>query len=544
MTEAPEQRPVKPGRIFLFFLILLAAGFGFLLLMDMVDPDIRERVDVKVPTFSNLTEESPVYPDIESIIGSIVDSSENVEVIDPEVRQDTIRDQQVKPSEKVIAIDTVRADASYLKELRYQIEFPTGKENLLDPFFYALKNIQDKTEVIRVLHYGDSQIEGDRVTSFLRYKLQGQFGGTGTGLLRIKSVVPNASIALTLSDNWHKYAVGDTTCPDKHFGVLMNKAYFGDTLQSRDAFADSIQKAWIEIKKTNRYGYMKNHCEYSRLKLVLDSVHRPVYLSFSIEDSVIIRDSLMPQNDMQMREWVIEDSPGEMLLEFESVKSPYFYALILEGDDGVAVDNIALRGSAGLEFRRCSRNNLRQMFDLLNVELLILEFGVNVVPNVVNDYTYYQNWFYSNLEWIKKIDPELPVIVMSVSDVARKDPQGTWYESYPNIPLIRDVQRKAAFKAGYAFWDLYEAMGGKNSMPAWVFAEPPLGHTDFTHFTNKGARIISQMLYNALIMEYNEYLSENMATKEQVPDTTKVDTLLKVQPDIEPDSIVAEVNDW
>lgn len=542
MTEAPEQRPVKPGRIFLFFLLLLAAGLGFLLLMDMVDPDIRERVDVKVPSFSSLTKKSPVYPDIESIIGSIVDSSENVVVIEPEMKKDTVGKAKVKPKKKIIPVDTVRADASYLKELRYPIEFPSGKENILDPFFRALKTIQDKTEVIRVLHYGDSQIEGDRVTSFLRYKLQDQFGGRGTGLLRIKSVVPNASIALSLSDNWHKYAVGDEDCPDKYFGALMNKAYFGDTLLHQDTLSDSIQNAWIEIKKTNRYGYMKNHCEYSRLKLVFDSVHSPVYLSFSIEDSVIIRDSLMPEYGMQMREWIIRDSPEKLKLEFESPKSPYFYALILEGDDGVAVDNIALRGSAGLEFRRCSRNNLRQMFDLLNVELLILEFGVNVVPNVVNDYTYYQNWFYSNLEWIKKIDPDLPVIVMSVSDVARKNPQGTWYESYPNISRIRDVQRKAAFKAGYAFWDLYEAMGGKNSMAAWAFAEPPLGHTDFTHFTNKGARIISQMLYNAIIMEYNEYLSEDMATQEQQPDTAKTDTVLKVRPAVEPDSIVAEVN--
>jgi len=81
------------------------------------------------------------------------------------------------------------------------------------------------------------------------------------------------------------------------------------------------------------------------------------------------------------------------------------------------------------------------------------------------------------------------------------------YESYPNIEKIRNAQRNAAFKANCAFWDLYEAMGGKNSMPSWVFAKPvPLAGKDFTHFTPEGAKIVSEMLYKALLVEYAKFL--------------------------------------
>jgi len=66
--------------------------------------------------------------------------------------------------------------------------------------------------------------------------------------------------------------------------------------------------------------------------------------------------------------------------------------------------------------------------------------------------------------------------------------------------------KNAAFKADCGYWDLYEAMGGKNSMPSWVFAEPPLATTDFVHFNAKGAKIISKMFYNAFIFEYQQYL--------------------------------------
>jgi hypothetical protein len=44
--------------------------------------------------------------------------------------------------------------------------------------------------------------------------------------------------------------------------------------------------------------------------------------------------------------------------------------------------------------------------------------------------------------------------------------------------------KKAAFKSGAAFWDMYKAMGGENSMPSWVFAEPA-GIERFVHFNHE-----------------------------------------------------------
>ena len=80
-----------------------------------------------------------------------------------------------------------------------------------------------------------------------------------------------------------------------------------------------------------------------------------------------------------------------------------------------------------------------------------------------------------------------------------------YYESYPLIPKVRDALKEAAFKAGAAYWDMYEAMGGENSMPSWVEADPALAGTDYTHFTPRGARIISEFFYKALIIEYESY---------------------------------------
>ena len=63
-------------------------------------------------------------------------------------------------------------------------------KNALSKFFQALAEVKTNKSSIRVLHYGDSQIEGDRITDYLRLKLQGQFGGSGPGLI---SLMPVAS---------------------------------------------------------------------------------------------------------------------------------------------------------------------------------------------------------------------------------------------------------------------------------------------------------------------------------------------------------------
>jgi len=95
---------------------------------------------------------------------------------------------------------------------------------------------------------------------------------------------------------------------------------------------------------------------------------------------------------------------------------------------------------------------------------------------------------------------------MGVSDMSKKEQ--TRYVSYSNIEKVRDAQRRAAFRAGCIFWDTYQAMGGHNSMPSWVFHDPPLARKDFTHFTFKGSKMIGRLFYNAFINEYEMFLAK------------------------------------
>ena len=58
--------------------------------------------------------------------------------------------------------------------------------------------------------------------------------------------------------------------------------------------------------------------------------------------------------------------------------------------------------------------------------------------------------------------------------------------SYPGLEPVRDALKNAHLESGFAFWDLYEAMGGHNSMPSFVHSDPPLASTDYIHFSQPG----------------------------------------------------------
>ena len=97
--------------------------------------------------------------------------------------------------------------------------------------------------------------------------------------------------------------------------------------------------------------------------------------------------------------------------------------------------------------------------------------------------------------------PGADCLVLGAMDRARKEKD--WMITVPVIPLIVDEQEKTAHEVGCAFWNTFDAMGGKGSMAKWV--RRGLGQADLTHPTSVGAEIIGNWVYQALISGYESY---------------------------------------
>jgi hypothetical protein len=223
------------------------------------------------------------------------------------------------------------------------------------------------------------------------------------------------------------------------------------------------------------------------------------------DTGIVSKGNLIASKDVNRRIWQMNGfSTGKISLFLETVNSPDFYGVSLDCRKGVAVDNIALRGSSGTEFTKIDKEYLSQQLKSLNVGLIIFQFGLNVVPSELKNYSYYEKAMYRQLKLLKDILPDASILVVSVTDACK-----TEKESFANIDKVRDAQMRAAKRANCSFWDLYSVMGGELSMPGWVNAKPSLAEKDFKHFNYRRAKVIGNKLFNAIISDYNDYKSTN-----------------------------------
>jgi hypothetical protein len=401
--------------------------------------------------------------------------------------------------------DTIRANADSLKQSVNRLEFPGNDKTILYSVFRAMENAKANNKVIRIMHYGDSQIEGDRITSFLRNRLQSKFGGSGVGLIPARQLYDfSFSVFQDASDNWNRYTLygyRDTLIAHKRYGILAGFNTFTPQPIDTHNISKTPKTAWISINPSH-YAY-QNTKTFEQCRLFYGNSLDSFSVKLTVNDELADDGTYPPTKQFKQIQWYFNEAVNNAFIELESTISPEIYGIALDAKSGVAVDNIAMRGCAGLVFNKIDPKLFRSMTEKLDVKLMILQFGGNVVPNIRKNYSFYERWFYAQLEFIRKNAPDVQIIVIGLSDMSQKVNNG--YESYPNIELIRDALKKATFRANAIYWDMYSAMGGHNSMPSWVFAQPALASTDFVHFTPRGAKIIANMFYNAFMHEYVLY---------------------------------------
>ncbi len=509
---------MKPYKIFLTFLSILA----LIVLLSYYFPRdgirITPEIIIEFPSWNQLMkDEQENYKDI----SNIVQNNMPVDTVAPVIadkaseteKTDTLAGQKEESTKEDLPADTLQPNnRGERTEPANPLQYPDNNPEVLYPFFRSLEKLPNNDELIRILHYGDSQIEGDRITSYIRNQLQKKFGGAGIGMFPM--VLPhNTNIPLkhSLSGKWERYTIHDldqANFKHRRFGVLMSFSRFSPNYSY---YQDEVYKAWLNIRSSPISFNLTS--QYTRCRIFYGSNEEPFIVKMNYGGKTTDADMMPATSSLKELSWEIPRSVDRFRLTFQGNHSPDIYGITLDGNEGIAVDNVPLRGSNGTSFTKTDTSFFRKMFDKLNVKLVILHFGVNIVPVIRESYDFYEERFYNQLKMFKSFNPNLSVIVMGVTDMSRKE--GGQFKSYPNIPKIRDAQKNAALRAGCAFWDSYKAMGGKNSMPSWVFADPPLARKDFTHFTYKGSVVISKMFYKALIRDYRKYKQKNQRSISQ-----------------------------
>lgn len=365
----------------------------------------------------------------------------------------------------------------------------TAEEGALDKLFLALEGRLRGEAGVRIAYYGDSIVEGDLITQDLRTSFQKAFGGGGAGFLPITSEVAHFRITVG-----HDFSLGWKT-----YSLLQRKRP-AEVGISGFVYLPAEDGAWVEYKAPAKRPLLK---EFRRLRVFYGPSEAPAVLTWTADDRPPVESPL--EAGVGLREALIEPDPPaqKVRLAFQTEGPLPVYGASWEGPDGVQVDNLALRGNSGLPLREIPVGLLRDFDARLRYSLIILHFGTNVASPEVTEYGWYGKGLADTVAHFREAFPEASILVVGTGDRSVKE--GLDYVTLPGLPNLVEVQRRAAARSGAAFFDLYAAMGGLNSMVAWAQHDPPLAALDYTHLSGSGSRRVAGFLYNALMARFRAY---------------------------------------
>lgn len=364
----------------------------------------------------------------------------------PKVSTDTIAT-SIIPTHPIVPIDSIKDNRIFLTT------------------FYQSLNTT-KTNKVRVVHYGDSQIEEDRMTFQIREALQDSFGGSGVGIMPLAQTIPSRSIKQTLIID------GKTITPQKLtrnivygpkrmqrtdglYGVMGQVTFMNDSLVSG---SEQITAICTPIDKRPRY---------TNVKLFADTS----ITHTQIGDTLHLK------------------GKGAV------------YGISQESSTGVIVDNIPMRGCLGLVFNKIDSTQLSQFYRNENVTLIIMQFGGNAIPFNEKTSTIRSivNSLRQQIRYVQSCAPHANILFIGPSDMLTTI-DGI-EQSYPMVSYMDRLLQKMALEEKIAYFSLFQWMGGNGSMARWK--EIGLAGKDGIHFTRSGAQKAGKAVANWILEGIN-----------------------------------------
>ncbi|MDR0683148.1 MAG: GDSL-type esterase/lipase family protein, partial [Dysgonamonadaceae bacterium] len=375
-----------------------------------------------------------------------------------------------------------------------RIHLPNDHWDYFDDLFKCFDICEKQNETIRILHYGDSQIEGDRITGYIRQKLQEKFGGKGPGLLPAVQLIPSSSVVQSASDNIERYIISgnlQNELPNKRYGALGQVG-----IVSGESFISVQVRNW---KQT-----FENVKEFQKIRLFVGYPSSNFRADLVISNHKIVKQKMKNENrPVKILTWELDKPVKNFTLQLHGLGE--IYGMALDGTTGIAVDNIPFRGSSGTFFTTMDSTVLGDMLQELNTRMILLEFGGNMTPAIRNKKSVenYKTKMSDQIALLKRLCPKAKIILLGPADMSTKI--NGKLQSYPYLAKIIEALKEAALQNNIAFWNMYEVMGGQNSMIEWVKNNPPLAAPDYIHFSIKGTEKIADLFYESLMIYYDYY---------------------------------------
>lgn len=360
-------------------------------------------------------------------------------------------------------------------------DFETKDFLNMSKFYSAIKA---KKKKIRVAWFGDSMIEGDLVTQDIRKLFQQWLGKSGIGYMPFTSLTAGfrTSIIHAFSPEWNTFNFAE------HKNTLTDFSISGYTF-TLDKGKEASCNFSLKDNQTNT------------IRLFAGNVKGMLNINTNKNDTALFLNNESGFMEIPFR---LSNVVKNVKIDFKADSNSTFYGVSFESDSGFVLDNFSFRGNSGLALTKVKPKMYSNFNQCMEYDLVVLQYGLNVLSEKQDDYSWYEKGFNKTVSYIRKNFPQAAILIVSVSDKSYRTEEGL-FETIPAIENLLNAQHQAAMNNHVAFLNLYLAMGGKNTMVKWVESEKPMANKDYTHLNFRGSEAMGKIIFNQLKAKYFQW---------------------------------------
>jgi len=339
---------------------------------------------------------------------------------------------------------------------------------------------EGKSRRVRIAMVGDSYIEGDILAQDIRAALQDLYGGCGVGYMAALSHFPGFRHSVNqASSNWEEHEIRKMK-PNDEMRTIFGTC-FTATPGANVRFRSSIRPA---------------HTDMWYRTSVLFIAPSSGTITFSGADGQTDVYNVEENKEVQFASL---STPTKDIRISTDITGLQVFGIWLEGDCGIVLDDISLRGNSGISHRVLNATTTQSIRRFIDYDLIILEFGMNALSAEQKNYAAYGAGMVDVVNNIKNLYPDSQIMIMGVGDRGHKSVDGLG--SMPTLPALIKAQRDVARQTGSLFWDTRAAMGGEGAAVDWH--KRKLVNSDYVHLNHRGGKELAQIFINSLTTSLN-----------------------------------------
>ncbi len=441
------------SRVVWLFLLTVIILFALSLIPAFTIGDITIK---QIDLLSDLRTTPPAEDDMELL--SPPDTISTTTTSTDSIRRDTTR---------IVPVERKANGVTLIEDYSPQHD---GMSNLLQ----AIARRDTLGRPIRIAFIGDSFIEADILTQNIREMLQSRYGGCGVGYMAMHSDFPGFRRSVNQFDKgWHTHSVIDE--PQMAYTSLPLQLYRPkNEATTRFKGVDKLQ-----------------HIDRWEVSHILYIAEQPTCITLRT-DSTSHTYNLSPAPKVQIIS--LQETTSLFEIKCDSTSQLTLWGAWLDAKNGIAVDNISMRGYSGGSIANLPIHRLQELQELIPYDMIVLQFGLNRMTASITRYPSFTEELTRVVQHLRQALPHTDILIMGIGD--RCENEDGEMVTMKAVYGMRNAQRKAAIESGCLFWDTCEAMkslGGMNQ-----FVENKWANKDYTHISHAGGRPLAAEFVKAI----------------------------------------------